>query len=67
MPLYEFKCIRGHRSERLVPVGTKQIFCPACEKEKKGGTFVAHKVISVPAPPHFSGHGWTPPKLERKG
>lgn len=65
MPIYEFECPKGHRFEKLVPMGTQTAMCETCgENDTKHEEAV--KVISKPSPAHFSGHGWTPPKLERK-
>ena len=39
MPVYEFECKCGVVTEDLVPMGTKEIECPACHEK-------APKIIS---------------------
>lgn len=44
MPIYEFKCGSGHRSERQLPMSTEQreIDCPVCGE-------TANRMISAPS------------------
>ena len=35
MPMYEFECPKGHRSEDLCAIGTKHIPCPSCDFESR--------------------------------
>jgi putative FmdB family regulatory protein len=56
MPMYDFQCVScGHRAEKLIrtPEANPAISCSKC-----GG--IAIKIVSVPAPPRFSGKDWTP-------
>jgi putative FmdB family regulatory protein len=39
MPVYEFECPEGKITEKLVPMGTKQIRCPECGR-------TARKILS---------------------
>lgn len=65
MPYYDFECPHGHKFEKLVKVGQDKVFCDECNLE--GLMSEAKKVLSTKAPSaQFHGHGWTPPKLERK-
>lgn len=50
MPVFEFKCMHGHRFEELVPIGTKAIDCPDCwmtDRQTPGGPNVrAERILS---------------------
>jgi putative FmdB family regulatory protein len=35
MPVYEFECTKGHITEKLVPMGTKNTRCTKCKKRAK--------------------------------
>jgi putative FmdB family regulatory protein len=35
MPVYEFECDKGTVTEKIVPMGTRQIRCPCCHKKAK--------------------------------
>ena len=35
MPVYEFECTKGHITEKLVPMGTKNTRCTKCKKTAK--------------------------------
>jgi hypothetical protein len=37
MPVYEFQCDKGHVTERMVPMGTREIVCSACIEERMAG------------------------------
>jgi len=50
MPFYEFKCPDGTITEKLVPMDTKTIICPHCQKRAK-------KIIS-PCSFKLVGGGW---------
>ena len=50
MPFYEFQCPEGTITESLVPMGTKAIKCPKCNRRAK-------KIIS-PCSFKLVGGGW---------
>lgn len=62
MPLIEFVCRLGHRTEKILTTTeaetTHTIFCPQCFATNCRRT--AKRVISLPAAPQFKGDGWTP-------
>jgi putative FmdB family regulatory protein len=35
MPVYEFECDKGTVTEKIVPMGTRQIQCPCCRKKAR--------------------------------
>lgn len=35
MPVYEFECRLGTVTEKIVPMGTKQIECPCCNHKAR--------------------------------
>ena len=63
MPVHEFVCSQGHKSEQLFLTfaqaeETHTITCPACFAHNRRRQ--ARKIISVPSAPVFKGDGWTP-------
>lgn len=57
MPVYEFECPKGHLTEDLVPLGTRQWPCTACRLEsevtlKRSPLPLAQRVLS-PTPTTF--------------
>lgn len=58
MPVYEFACPKGHVTEDLVPVGTRQWPCNACHAEAHArgvhikGLALAYRILS-PTPTTF--------------
>ena len=72
MPVYEFECTKGHITEKLVPMGTKNTRCTKCKKiakkilstctfELKGGGWYADGYASTK-----KGAGKTTPKSTKK-
>ena len=62
MPVYEFECEQGTVTEKIVPMGTRQIECPCCKHtakkilsrcsfELKGGGWYADGYASSKASP----------------
>jgi len=54
MYLYEFSCPKGHVTEELVPMGTKQVLCKACMVER----VITHQ-------PRDEQLEWQPPAAKR--
>jgi hypothetical protein len=61
MPVYEFECSRGHRTEDLVSTGTKQWTCNACHAEAtargeqfKGLSLATRVMSATPTTFHFA-------------
>jgi putative FmdB family regulatory protein len=50
MPVYEFECTKGHITEKLVPMGTKNTRCTKCKK-------IAKKILST-CTFELKGGGW---------
>jgi len=50
MPVYEFECSKGHITEKLVPMGTKNTPCTKCKK-------TARKILST-CTFELKGGGW---------
>jgi len=50
MPVYEFECTKGHITEELVPMGTKNTQCTKCKKK-------ARKILST-CSFELKGGGW---------
>jgi putative FmdB family regulatory protein len=59
MPVYEFKCSKGHITEELVKMGTKSTRCPKCSKRAK-------KIISQ-CSFELKGGGWYADGYSSKG
>lgn len=58
MPFYEFECPRGHVTERLVPMGTKDIVCAECcdlHPEDDGAVFATRILSPTPTTFVFAG------------
>jgi len=52
MPVYEFECPKGHVTEDVVPMGTKEVPCVACAAEAQAISARTGKSI----PPCFAPH-----------
>lgn len=64
MPLYEYECPKGHRTERVASLATPGepvdwIYCPECKKVRKPHRKMelARLVPSLTGPPRFKAGG----------
>lgn len=48
MPIYIYGCSQGHRSERIVPVGTATMACTTCDEQDCGRVYSYTVAITRP-------------------